>query len=294
MRFGSRFVKAGEPSVKIDGPAAAQPDQLRDYVRKVRTLQAKARTKSSLLPTIEQQNPSLAKALLLLALQDSADHHRLVAAEYRRAGVLDFAFRHFQRAVSLERCDAAAYDGLARIWRDWGMPALALGDAYRALNCNPRSPSVYNTLGTVMQALGQTANAREAYARAVLLDEHAAFAWNNLCYLELEQGNAGRAEQFCESAILADPDLAPARNNLAVALARRGDVGRAEDLLESNPTASSHYNLGMLRLDSGRYAEAAEAFDAAAAAKPSLTIARRRAVQARRAAIAMEHSDDNR
>ena len=35
-------------------------------------------------------------------MHESAENHRLVAAAYRQAGVLDFAFRHFQRAVVLE------------------------------------------------------------------------------------------------------------------------------------------------------------------------------------------------
>ena len=42
-----------------------------------------------------------------------------------------------------------------RVWRDWGLPALALGDAHRAIYYAPQSASARNTYGTVMQALGQ-------------------------------------------------------------------------------------------------------------------------------------------
>ena len=81
--------------------------------------------------------------------------YRSLAERYRERGVLDAAYRNFNRAIALNPRDAAAYEGLARVWRDWGLPALALGDAYRATYYAPQSASARNTYGTVMQALGQ-------------------------------------------------------------------------------------------------------------------------------------------
>src|SRR3982751_4265749 len=136
--FASRFVKPGEPSVTFDDPEAPAPKAppLSDYMRKVRALQSKAAPRNSLLPTIESTNPALMKALMMVAVEDTAANHRAVALAYRRAGVLDFAYKHFQRATALDPCDAVAYDGMARIWRDWGMPDLALTETYHALHCN--------------------------------------------------------------------------------------------------------------------------------------------------------------
>jgi len=191
--FASRFVKPGEPSASYDDPAAPAPaakaPPLSDYMRKVRALQSRAAPKNSFLPTIESTNPALMKALMMVAVEDSAVNHRAVAVAYRRAGVLDFAYRHFQRAATLEACDAVAYDGMARIWRDWGMPDLALTETYRALHCNEKSAEIYNTLGTVLEALRQPAGAQRAYARAVTIDPRAAFALNNLCYVEMDAGH---------------------------------------------------------------------------------------------------------
>ena len=136
-------------------------------MRKLRALQSKAAPKNSLLPTIESSNPELARALLLLAMHESAENHRLAASAYRKAGVLDFAYRHFQRAVVLEPCDGVSYDGMARLWRDWGMPDLALSDVHRALNCTEKSAEIYNTLGTILESLGQPRSAERAYRSAV-------------------------------------------------------------------------------------------------------------------------------
>ena len=203
--------------------------------------------------------------------------------------MLDFAYRHFQRAVILEPCDGASYDGMARLWRDWGMPGVALGDVHRALNCSRKSAEFYNTLGTILESLGQPRNAESAYRTAAALNPRATFALNNLCYLEMTRGNGPAAAQFCEAALAVDPNFAPARNNLALVEAKRGDLGSAEKRLsERSGDGVSLYNVGVLRLTERRYAEAAVAFDQAAAAQPSLTIARQRSVQARQAARAAE------
>ena len=226
----NRFVKPGEPAVRLgeDLPARS-PQDVSDYTRKLRALQTKATSKSStLLPTIEGSDPALANALLRLALVESAENHRLVAAAYRQAGVTDYAHRHYQQALRLAPCDSVAYEGLAQIWRDWRMPDVALGDASRAVKCRPDSAAAHNTLGTVLQALGQTKNARRAFERALELDAHAAFAMNNLCYLWLEEGNARVAQQTCERALAEDPTMTPARTNLALAYVMQGDTPGAE------------------------------------------------------------------
>jgi len=79
--------------------------------------------------TIESQDGDLASALLQLALVRTAEHHRAVADEYRRLKILDAAFDHLSAATRIDPRDAAAYDARARIWRDWGVPELAIGEA---------------------------------------------------------------------------------------------------------------------------------------------------------------------
>ena len=92
-------------------------------------------------------NPALVKALMMLAMQESAGStigRRRGLSPRRRARL---RLQAFSARPRLEPCDAVAYDGMARIWRDWGMPDLALTEAYRALHCNQKSAEIYNTLG---------------------------------------------------------------------------------------------------------------------------------------------------
>ena len=281
--FANRFVKPGEPTTSFDAPGVAAPQQtLDDYGRRLRSLQSMPRTKASLLPTIESSDRQLSAALQMLAVHESAENHRAVAAAYRDAGVTDYAYRHFVRALRIEPCDVAAHEGIARLWREWGRPDLALGDVYRAIHCRPQSASAYNTLGTVLLTLGQWANARQAFEVALRLDDRAAYALNNLCYLSLLEGNGRAAQNACERALAVEPMMRSAQNNLALAYAIQGDVPRAEErLLSGANVATGQYNVGILRMSLGKYADAADAFELALKAQPSLVEAARRVVQAR-------------
>lgn len=290
----SPSVQPAPSAADVGGPSQAPPAQpLKNEVRKLEA--AKPPPATSLLPTLEGTDAALSKALLLAAMQETPAHERAAAAAYQAAGILDDAFRHLQKAVALDSCDAAAWDGMARIWRIWGRSDVAMGYAYRALHCNPTSAEIYNTLGTIMQTLGQVQNAYAAYQHAATLDDRAAYPLSNLCYLEASEGHGADAVRFCRMALAKSPTFEPARNNLALALTAQDEPVAAEAaLLVGTPTADRWYNVGMLRLATGRYDAAAAAFNTAADRDPSMRIAVQRAVQARRAAATPEQVYDSR
>jgi Flp pilus assembly protein TadD len=134
--------------------------------------------------TIESHDRTLSAALLALNVAPSAARHRAVAKEYRRLHVDDAAFDHLKAATRLDPADAAAYDELARIWRDWGFPHLGLGDSARAVYYAPDSAAVHNTRGTLLAAIGDVDAARREFQQALSLDSNASFAAANLCRLE--------------------------------------------------------------------------------------------------------------
>jgi tetratricopeptide (TPR) repeat protein len=156
--------------------------------------------------TIESQDPALAKALLKLRIAPSPAQHRAAADEYKRLGILDYAFDHLTAATRLNPKDAAAYDARARIWRDWGFPAFGVGDATRAVYYAPWSPAAHNTLGTLLAAAGQQDEARREFATALALDPNASFAQSNLCVLDARRGEdaaaIGRATTQCRVAAM--------------------------------------------------------------------------------------------
>jgi tetratricopeptide (TPR) repeat protein len=207
-----------------------ESESLEDYVARVRALAHRVAIgrHRPVVPSVEALDPWLREAVARLAAEPTGARHREVAAAYRRAGIDDLAFDHYTAALRLDRTDAAAYDGLARIWRDWGWPHLALVDAHRAVFHDPGSPAARNTLGTVLQALSQAGAARRAYETAIALDPGAAYALNNLCTLDLAARRLAEATAACERALAVDPALLAARRNLAIARAAKlGDEPRA-------------------------------------------------------------------
>jgi tetratricopeptide (TPR) repeat protein len=227
-------------------------------------------------------DPRLAAALLIDGVLPSASNDVRIGHEYRRLGVLDSAHARFARALAKDSRSSEAHEGLARVWRDWGMAERGLGSAYRAIHYDPLSASARNTLGTLLDALGKREEARAAYTRAVDLDPTAGWALNNLCYLDFRLGRLAQAQANCEAALLSDPGLAAAHNNLALTHATAGDLtAAAREFSATGEEGASEYNLGIVFLAQGKYLLAARAFERAIVARPSFTAAKARAHGAR-------------
>ena len=267
----------------VRNPSHVPDGSLEVYTGKMRELGPRAKPSSGVIAaTLEGQDPDLKSTLLELRMHPGAAQHLKVAERYRRLKILDAAHDHFERARQLDPTDAAAYEGLAKIWRDWGFPNLGLGDASRAVYYAPSSATAQNTLGTVLAAMGRGADARRAYERARALDPRAAYVLNNLCYLSFLEGEIAAAVTECQAALKVDPGLAPARNNLALAYAadQRDDLAQREFLAASN-VAAGWYNIGLVDLAEKRYARASSAFAVAQMQRPSWAAAGERARKAR-------------
>jgi tetratricopeptide (TPR) repeat protein len=272
---------------------SATGGSLQEYMAKIRHLSVTARPAPSGTPAamLESRDAELAEALREAQASPTADSLRRAGELYRQRGVLDAAYRYFNRVIQLNPRDAAAYEGLARVWRDWKLPELAMGDAHRAVYYAPRSAAAQNTLGTIMQALGQDEAAHAAYQLASTLDPKAAYAVNNLCYLSLLGGRIDAAIQKCRAALTVDPSLVAARNNLGLALAASGrmDLARTQ-FLDADDRATGLYNTGIAYLASGDDEGALSAFDEASRSRPLFHLARERAQQIRARLFKQSHN----
>jgi Flp pilus assembly protein TadD len=220
---------------------------------------------------LERSNPELVQALATLAEARSAANLAAVGYAYLQLQILDRAYSHFSSAAAADRTYAPAHEGLARVWRDWGLPHVALTDAHRAVHHAPRSASARNTLGTVLQALGQIEPAMATFQHAARLDAAAAYPLNNLCYAALQVNRRERAAGWCRQALDRDPSLRTARNNLAMAI---GATGTRDELLAAigpiPPPGERELAVGLALLANGRYHEAGASFDAASSLDPVL------------------------
>lgn len=232
---------------------------------------------------VEDRDKDLAGALQRVVLAPTGENHRRVAERYRQLRIPDMALDHYSRAAATDSEDAAAQDGMARIWRDWGFPDRALGYAYRAVFHAPASAVVHNTLGTVFQALGDQTAARQAFQRAAEIEPTAVYALSNLCYLSFLQGQLDRAAEICRSALAIDRTYQPARHNLALTHAAAGRLELArKEFMDGDDVALGYFNMGIVHLAQRNYTSAAAAFNAASRANPLMKVAREHAHRARR------------
>jgi Flp pilus assembly protein TadD len=230
---------------------------------------------------VENNDAALARALKAAEDSPSAENYRRAAVEYRRVQVYDQAHDYFKRAIALDPKNAAAFDGLARTWRDWGLPGVGLSHAYKAVYLAPEWAAAQNTLGTLLYVLGNNGEARRRFERAVALDPRAAYALNNLCYLSFTEGDETRAIAECHEALGRDPGSIVARNNLALAHAAAGQMDQAErEFLAGGSRGIGFYNLGIVHMARRDYPNAAVAFETAFREKPSLWEASVRAREA--------------
>src|SRR5262249_16272308 len=169
---------------------------------------------SSDAPYVETTDVDLAAALKTLAANPTVANECAVAEIYGGLGIYDRAADHLSAALKLDPKSAAAYDGLARTWRDWGLPEYAVADAYRAIAFAPRSAEAHNTLGTVLFALGDLTAARTQFSQAHALDPSAAYALNNLCYVAFVEGDHTQARAECAAALETMPTLTAAKQTL--------------------------------------------------------------------------------
>jgi tetratricopeptide (TPR) repeat protein len=181
----------------VDAGSAGDLERFMSEVRRATAVSAVS-SKSNVATRLETSNVQLREALAEVQARDSTAARHRAGAVYLHLGIRDAAFDQYKAAIRLNPRDAAAYDALARLWRDWGWLSFALSDAYRAVYYAPRSAEAHNTLGTILAALGRRDQARVVFQRAAWLDPGATWAAMNLCRVAAE-GRTGTVPFQCES-----------------------------------------------------------------------------------------------
>ena len=196
--LSNRFVRQGTPSMDLGGPrpVSLRPADRAALLRK----EAAAAVPKAALDSLEATDPAIKQALARLAAAPSSEHYVEVAGAYVTRGVRDRAYDYLTRSLAINGPNAAVYDALARLWRDWGQPGEGLPHAYRALYLEPKSPVAHNTLGTVLYRLGKRDDARASFSRALELDANAWYALANLCHADLAAGQTLAAIDKCRKA----------------------------------------------------------------------------------------------
>ena len=246
-------------------------------------------------------------------------HNNLGQALFR-AGQIDQAIRHYQRAIELRPSYPEPHYNLGVAFAQRGDLAQALAAYEGALRLEPDYPEAHNNIGNALLRAGRAGEGMRHYAEAIARRPGFAEAHNNLGHALLEGGRAGEALPHLERAARLQPGYAEAHYNLGNALAELGrmpealeryraaiaakadyaeahvNAGNALLALERPNEAAAHYekalaldprqadahnNLGTVYLHTGRVAEAAAAFQRALALRPDFDAARQNLAEAR-------------
>ncbi|MDA8230054.1 MAG: sulfotransferase [Magnetospirillum sp.] len=218
---------------------------------------------------------SLACLERVAALQpDYPEGHNNLGNTCKRLGRLDRAEAHYARALALNPNYAEAHSNLASLLNDRGRLDEAAAAARRAIDLNPRLADAYINLAAIDTARGKQA---EALRR---LDSLLAFAPahpGGLAARAKALKHFDRLEEALDSArraVAASPESAEAHDTLGQMLQALNRVDEAlatfdrAAALPGTAAESARVNRAVLLMETGRKAEALEAFDAALGSHP--------------------------
>jgi tetratricopeptide (TPR) repeat protein len=193
---------------------------------------------------------------------------------------LDAALAMYDRAIALDANACDAHYHRANLLADSDRLDDAVAGYLRALACNPRSADAQYRLALVYHRRQQLNEAAMAYAAALALAPNVAATHANLGAVLASLGQPEDAIRHYQEAIRIDPQSATAHHNLATLFQRLRQLPAAADhfrqaLLINPELAESHNNLGVVLGEQGKAVEAIHHFDMAIRLRPGYDEARR-------------------
>jgi tetratricopeptide (TPR) repeat protein len=280
----------------FDGLHYSKPISLSETIKKAMKVQVNNTTKTTAeamkAEILEVRDPVLSSLLdKVKAEPRSAEAHFNLGVVYHRYRVLDKAYGEFQNAIRLNPVNAAYYEVMGRLWRDWRAPQLGINDLQRALQLKPDFVEAWNSLGTIYDAIGDFTQSQQCYLKALEINSDLDFVHNNLCFSFLQQGDIERAIYHGNIAVRLNPDFKVAHNNLGIAYGMgRNPVRALEEFKKACDEAGAHNNLGIVFLKRQEPSEAMEQFRIAAKLRPFYRVAAENYYFARRLKWEMERN----
>ena len=185
-----------------------------------------------------------------------------------------------------EAADADAHEGLARIWRDWGFPALgAWARASRAsISLRRSAQRGEHARDAARRARPVRRSAARRIAARAGARPGAGWALNNLCFVECGSDRLDEARAHCEAAL--DVDAWPRRPRTTTwrSRSRRPAISQRarRGFLAAGDPAAAAYNIGIVHMAEPRvHRRRPTPSRKRSGARPAFTAAKTRAHAAR-------------
>jgi Flp pilus assembly protein TadD len=168
--------------------------------------------------------------------------HYMLGLSAWKSGDLAKAESAFEKALSIDPHHVKSLVNLSRVFIDQKRSDDARDRLTRAAEIDPDSPEVHRLLGRTYHAQGKTDEAVEAYRRAIELNELDAWSMNNLGLLFLEKQRADEALPLFARAVELRKEVPAFHNNLGMALEHTGRFRDAAMAYNSALTADPAYD----------------------------------------------------
>jgi tetratricopeptide (TPR) repeat protein len=147
----------------------------------------------------------------------------------------------------------------------------AIDQYEKAVAANPKLASGYNRLGVVQQKMGRLQEAERVFRVGIDAAPSSPGLRNNLGYCYLVQRRFDDAQEQFTAALSVAPNFKRAHMNLGIVFAQSGQMDKGLAEFKRVVTLdTAHYNLAIICLSSGDYANAEKALKRALAINPSL------------------------
>ncbi len=168
------------------------------------------------------------------APRPSAELFRL-ALYHHRAGEFENARTAYLALLARNEMDPRVHNNLGLLYREQGLPDLAVREFQRALILNPDYLTARNNLGVALLGQSRLAEAAAEFTRVLAEDPRNVDAVVNLALVEKAGGRPQRAAESLLRALVLDPQNAPAHFNLASLYEQQGEAARAAEPLSGVP-----------------------------------------------------------
>jgi Flp pilus assembly protein TadD len=172
---------------------------------------------------------------------DNAWGHYMLGLSAWKDGNVAGAESAFEKALSIDPRHVKSLVNLSRVLIDQKRHDDAIDRLTRAADIDPESTEVNRLLGRTYAAQGKTEEAMQAYRRAIELNELDAWSMNNLGLLFLEKQRAEEALSLFTKAAELRKEVPAFHNNLGMALEHTGRFRDAAVAYNSALTADPGY-----------------------------------------------------
>lgn len=202
-------------------------------------------------------------AVLSAQYPDDSSLNNILGVVNARAGDLDAALRHYDKALVIRPDYAEVHNNRGNTLNRMGRSRDAIASFHAAIKANPTYGEAHNNLGSALHGAGQLEQAIASYAKALELKPDYAEAHNNLGNALTDDGKPEEALASFDRALQHNPGLAEAYNNIGNVLRSLGRYSEArqnfDQAIRIRPDyAQAHSGLGNTLNDQGLHQQAVQ------------------------------------